>query len=670
MGDAGARRALTRLGGQGVGGLPPEMQAALRPHVGHTSSIMVDPGPEAGATADAMGARAFADSDRIYMGRGEMKAPDAAGLVLHEAVHATLHPSVEAGGTRLVHAKLQGTGDALVAQGGGRTSGGLRRLVGKLTNWDRIVTNVQAYEGIETALMGNGPPSAPAMAKTKPKLLALLAKIEAAALSWQTSNESDAAKATSEAWHNKFKAEGEAQAADTRTKSGRRQAVAMLLPRVQAEKESLTKGTWAGGMSLSDASRTGGQDAAAAGQMNTVDRVIYDVGGGNSFEGFFKADKGFEATPAGQDLESGIRQADPNYGARAVAMYRLDQLLGANVTARAEFATHNNQLGTVTERAQGARASDVETKVTGAEATRAGGGAISAEDPVLQSCLNKLQVLDAIAGQLDRHVGNFYIQSDAQGQVTGVTGIDLDMAFGKDMVDPTQANKPQGAMNYRGVPALVDYDLGQRLLQISDGDVEAAIKGLLSEAEVASTVARFHTVRDHAQALAVSGSLTRQWNAATARQGRGEKPSDFQFEREDVASYAGLLANDAASASKLKQPVGKAVNEALLGASPLTALGPWVGRLADAPAETQTAIKEGCKTVIVPRIVAAAFATQFGVDQAPLMAVTLLDRMLSDTRFTDKLEVAVQEGVKVDTLIEAKVDEVLPNLHAPVGVAH
>jgi len=95
-----------------------------------------------------------------------------------------------------------------------------------------------------------------------------------------------------------------------------------------------------------------------------------------------------------------------------------------------------------------------------------------------------------------------------------------------------------------------------------------------------------------------------------------------------------------------------------------------VGRLADAPAETQTAIKEGCKTVIVPRIVAAAFATQFGVDQAPLMAVTLLDRMLSDTRFTDKLEVAVQEGVKVDTLIEAKVDEVLPNLHAPVGVAH
>ena len=48
----------------------------------------------------------------------------------------------------MVHAKMRGVHSALRNQGGTETSGGLRKKLGKLTNWDRILKGVQAYEAM------------------------------------------------------------------------------------------------------------------------------------------------------------------------------------------------------------------------------------------------------------------------------------------------------------------------------------------------------------------------------------------------------------------------------------------------------------------------------------------------------------------------------------------
>ena len=428
----------------------------------------------------------------------------------------------------------------------------------------------------------------------------------------------------------------------------------MLQTRVVSERADLQGGRWAGGMGLTDAKRTGGKDAEDKGMMSSVDRVIYDVSG-TTFEGFFKADKGFEAHAPGHQTAAGISKADPNYGGRSVAMHRLDQLLQTGVIARSEFAVHNNTMGAVTAKAGGTQASKAKIVITDLERGRSGGDTISTEDPVLQRGLNKLQVIDAIAGQLDRHVGNYFIQTDGAGKVTGITGIDLDMAFGKDMDDPSLATKPGSAAHYRGVPALIDYELGQRLLQITEADIETAIAGLLSPAEVAATKARFRVVRAHAQSLADSGALTQAWNAQTASQGRSSTPSAFSYQYSDINSYVNALADDAAAGENLATPVTKALARYL---------DDWKTNQGEMPAVTVTAISNGCAAAIKDAVVEAAHRGAFGVDQAQQMAVALAMSMLSDSRFVGQLEIASQEGSDVKALIVGRAPQSLAGLVA------
>ena len=54
---------------------------------------------------------------------------------------------------------------------------------------------------------------------------------------------------------------------------------------------------------------------------------------------------------------------------------------------------------------------------------------IAITDPVLQRRLSRLQLLDTLAMQVDRHGGDCCIQFDENGKVIGAKGIDNDMAF-------------------------------------------------------------------------------------------------------------------------------------------------------------------------------------------------------------------------------------------------
>lgn len=523
----------------GGSALPTEVRREMEAGFGHSlSDVRIHTDDQAAGLSRQMSARAFTTGRDIFFGAGEFTPDTTEGkrVLAHEIAHTRQNDGVRR--------KLRGTAEALRSQGDekgdkGKSSGLLRKATGKLTNWDKIVGAVKAYEHQESKLIGGGKnPDPMALMSAKPGMLKQLSKVQNYIAEWRKANRGDEEDAAFEQSRVKSDKRGrqftEAQQADSRSKTARRQAVALLEPRVGNEVQLLSSqdsAAWLGSLGLSAAqgAETGRK---FGGQMNTVTEVAYQTESGD-LTGFFKEDKGFNADIVDHESTVGIKQIDPNYGARSVALYRLDQLFDAGVTARAEFAVHKgaggkSALGTVLESAKGSAAGDMTYGLDKKHAKNLrsqGGetkGAVALDDPVLQRGMNKLQLLDAIAGQLDRHMGNFYVDSDDNGNVTGVTGIDLDMAFGSEMtgVDTSHAD---GAFNYKGLPEFIDEEMGLKILQIQPGDLRAALTGLLPKGEVEATVARFREVQTAVMDAQKDGKLRGKWGGSVTQEGSSYK---------------------------------------------------------------------------------------------------------------------------------------------------
>ena len=499
-----------------------------------------------------------------------------------------------------------------------------------------------AYEQLEAGLIKKGRPSAKDLSTAQKPMLKLLNDIEKHCLAWQDANDEATETGKTEAAHGRY-VSGEdemPQPDDPRTKAPRRQAVNMLLPRVRVERENVRSGKWDRSLDLSDAA-VASEGAQDAGQMNVVQELTYNTPDG-PFSGYFKAEKGFEKTPAGHDMDTGIRQADPNLGARAVAMTKIDQLLQTNLLARTEFAVHDGKLGTVSETAKGVGLKSVKTVMTDAEQQRAGGGVVSMEDPVLQAGLNKLQILDAICGQLDRHFGNWKLQKDDQtGRVTGLTGIDLDMSFGRDMTKLDQ----RGALKapaYRGMPNLVDETLGRRILQISADDIRAALTGLLPAAEIEATVSRFTSVQSTIQQMDKDGQLTKTWDDKSRLATRTDTvPAGGNWSYKSYAqqmsydTYATALegvenALDAALRGKADSPKGQVLTN-----------GP---RFHGLEPRSMNAIASVVSMVLMRHVSSAVWAARVPAESVWDLAFDTADLVLGDQDAIGKAEVALQES--------------------------
>ena len=81
-------------------------------------------------------------------------------------------------------------------------------------------------------------------------------------------------------------------------------------------------------------------------------------------------------------------------------------------------------------------------------------------------------MIELIAGQLDRHMGNYLIKVDGQGRVEKVTGIDLDQSFSSDMVS-TDCLLMGG--HYLGLPTLFDREFAQRVLAVTAEQLRAVL---------------------------------------------------------------------------------------------------------------------------------------------------------------------------------------------------
>ncbi|NDJ16476.1 eCIS core domain-containing protein [Myxacorys almedinensis] len=236
----------------------------------------------------------------------------------------------------------------------------------------------------------------------------------------------------------------------------------------------------------------GQQGKQASGNMATVSRLVYDTPEGRKV-GFFKpllepSQKAYTASVQGIPQKS-------DQAARAVAASRIDQLLGTDILTQTEFAAHNNQIGSVSEAAPGA---SPKLNLVTYDRSIDYGNAQTRRD------LSTLQVLDAIIGQLDRHPGNYFIDKE-----TGkVTGIDNDLAFGEKSNEAfVEGRTDQGTLgvpgigkgrwqsHFKGLPSFVDKAVKDSINRVSSNQVRNVLTGLLTNAEIEATIARFEHVK-------------------------------------------------------------------------------------------------------------------------------------------------------------------------------
>ncbi len=117
-------------------------------------------------------------------------------------------------------------------------------------------------------------------------------------------------------------------------------------------------------------------------------------------------------------------------------------------------------------------------------------------DPGLRRELVKLQLLDALTAQGDRHGGNFVIQRGEGGRFTGLSAIDNDQAFGSRIEDPRQL-LGDSACRCVDLPPVVDEGIKAAFANLSDDQLRRDLTGLLPKDEIDAAVARLQVIKEY-----------------------------------------------------------------------------------------------------------------------------------------------------------------------------
>ena len=198
-----------------------------------------------------------------------------------------------------------------------------------------------------------------------------------------------------------------------------------------------------------------------------------------------------------------------------MASSRIDKLLNANVISKTEFAVRNAKdksvHGQILEGAKGQQAAILK------EDAKAGlVPGFDPDDPNMQRMMSKLDLVDSLCGQIDRHGGNFFIDTDKTGRVTSVTGIDNDMAFGTTNFTPGKSTVE--STEYSGIGKYIDEETGEAILKLTADDLHAVLDDLLLPNEVAAAVERLTATQAIIQTAKEQGRLIgpEAWGKHTA----------------------------------------------------------------------------------------------------------------------------------------------------------
>lgn len=279
-----------------------------------------------------------------------------------------------------------------------------------------------------------------------------------------------------------------------------------------------------------------------SGVVNVTDRVVYK---GVPEEQVYKAAE--PSVPPSVDVVGavGIDYRKPLLANRNMASVAMDKELGLGLLPETRFASKDNEVGVVMTLAKGTQpgktcllpttkqeAAEIQAWEQQLQAGTRGpdefqqrmeskGFAIgkdglwckkstvatemNTKDPKLLQLLSNLEWLDKLTGQVDRHMNNYLVETDDDGNVIGLVGIDNDFAFGKDSLDPAPLTKGTGeparmGHQIRGLPLLIDSDTATSIEKMAanwhaPGGMKAKLSALLPPAEVAAAETRLFATK-------------------------------------------------------------------------------------------------------------------------------------------------------------------------------
>jgi len=203
----------------------------------------------------------------------------------------------------------------------------------------------------------------------------------------------------------------------------------------------------------------------------------------------------------------------PRLGARNVACWKLAQKLGWKEIVETEFAT---SVETLSEGERGlTRPTPVSRQVFGIMMKKVGSQVDVAkltdqEKSQARRSLMRLQLLDHIIGQPDRHNGNIILTRNSDGEIQAV-GIDNDQSFPDQVTNPLQLARgfsPQAEDAGRhGVvlPAVIDEDMYKAITELGAVDLWETLQGLLTFKEITAAMERLEHVQEWVEDLKQHG---------------------------------------------------------------------------------------------------------------------------------------------------------------------
>ena len=203
---------------------------------------------------------------------------------------------------------------------------------------------------------------------------------------------------------------------------------------------------------------------------------------------------------------AGIPMDDPQAAIRNIATLSCAKKLGLNVIVETKLALIDTgrgpldpDLGLLMERAPGKQARDADAEWL--------------KNPAVFAEVTKLQLLDHLTGQVDRHDNNYFIHVGTDGGVK-VTGIDNDQCFGKDLLRPADI-QPHVGIPFFGtaLPPVIDTAMAEMLDALGDDDLHDMLDDKLSDEEVEAAVSRLQGLRLHVDQLRNEGLVIEpeQW---------------------------------------------------------------------------------------------------------------------------------------------------------------
>ena len=288
------------------------------------------------------------------------------------------------------------------------------------------------------------------------------------------------------------------------------------------------------------------------GQFNTVYSVKHDDGNRRIFKPLTPPDpkrqkKVQEGWGASQN---GIDPYDPKTAVRNLSTCRLAEELGFDVVVRTELGLHTlpgatqPELGLVMEVAPGKAAGDLSPGTTADVFTMNG----------VRREITKLQLLDCLTAQSDRHGHNYFL-SDRPGGGVRVAGIDNDQCLGSKVHHPDVLRRglqgePGKGFRGCGLPPVIDTDMAKTLEQLTPERVGQLLGDKLQPDEVHATLQRLSAIKDHIAHLRQEGRIIKPDGWADAIVDAHTDYTNSYFQREYTISLAIATYGDASAALK------------------------------------------------------------------------------------------------------------------------